>query len=373
MSRHEIHDTINQIIAPFGEDSSLQEVREIATQLQLKLRQFFAGELQAPMAEPQILAQAAAQRPDEVHRVAERFFGFDPAQQPDYGDIDDVAWRMSQKITDLSAARLPANARFSNKQGRNISRADMEAQMAGGEHYLFDIALSNEYVLLGKDESFSVRDIEQRFSTNNEHLSPQSLARRVGNVKVFKSDPRMIIISDMQNNGDRGHLQVVFRDENRNTQEAITMVHEPGREEPLLLREVYSADSNERYEIGPEDAPYYAYALALTHFADGFTRQADSQWFDRNQASEVLRMLQTLSEQGVDGAQETVLRDMLADAKQLGGNVNPVALVPEVFAAALEAELEQGKFSERGSEHSFVRAVIAGREAAQQDRAAGRA
>ena len=46
--------------------------------------------------------------------------------------------------------------------------------------------------------------------------------------------------------------------------------------------------------------------------------------------------------------------DLLAGGKQLGGNLNLVALLPEVFSAALEAELEQASLKASRAEHRLL-------------------
>ncbi|MCH2548023.1 MAG: hypothetical protein MK052_10500 [Alphaproteobacteria bacterium] len=361
---------------------------------------------------------------DKLHEVTTADFGFNPSEQTSYKSIDNLAWEDSQTYTSLKGVKLPDNARFFTKEREEISIEDVQKSLAQNTEAnqdpsqkgsrLFDIALSNEYVLLQNGEGLDVSDIESRFSTNNEHLAPQSKARRgAGNVKVFKSDPRVIVISDMDENGARGNLQIVFRDEDKNAVQSISMLtgeaaeaalpdekakaalgtpfgnkvdeifgeeegkpsstlivkdemhkkppanftanmqpldpekyggslrHQELAQEQMMSQIANPVQAQQRYEVGRDDAAYYAYALALTHFADGFSPENDRNWFDKHQAEEVARMLDQLS-QGENT--EPVQSHLLSGGKILKGNVNPVGFVPEQYAEALHEEINAGKF-----------------------------
>ncbi|MGB1539604.1 MAG: hypothetical protein ACPG80_01470 [Rickettsiales bacterium] len=345
MASHPIRNQLRQLLDGFGTTTSFEGTKKLAHQAKALVETHCA---KAYGVEPSGLEAAAANNPGILHRETENAFGFKVEEQPEYRDVDDFAWQFSQRYTTLDDVTLPDNARFFDSSRRKLSREAVIKQMEQGHHHLFDIALSNEYVLLGENESFGVADMERKFSTNNEHLPPQSQSKREGNTKIFRSDPRAIIISYAETNGARGHLQVVFHDEHGKPIETVAMVRRPGEEKSEMTRQILGGDdfttSRDRYPIGPEDAPYYAYALALTHFASGFTDQADKFWFDTKQAEEVVTMLRILEEKGIDGQLEPVLRDVLSDAKQLGGTINPAALMPGVYAEALQTEIDQGKF-----------------------------
>lgn len=343
MSSSGIQSQVKAIVDKFDNSCTLGETKALMREAQTVVRGYYEEQMGA---KGSALAEAAGADPQALHDTTENGFGFEIHEQPQYGSIDDYAWDMSQRYTTLEGVNLPDNAAFFDSNRKRLSRDDVEQSMASGDSHLFDISLSNEYVLLGADEKFSVREMEQRFSTNNEHLSPQSKSRKEGSTKVFKSDPRVIVIADMQENSSRGNLQVVFMDENDHARESFSLIADPEKDgEMALFKDDFEGNErSSRYRVGPEDAPHYAYALALTHFAKGFSAADDRSWFDKAQAQEVATMLGSLSETPVDANKEPVMRDILSDAKMLDGNINPVALVPKAFAAAMDAELEQGKF-----------------------------
>lgn len=346
MSRNPIQAAIDQIVSSFGRHTTLDEAKAMMRDAKVATAAHYRREMAADAG--QTLPRMASQHPEFIHAITTRDFGFKVLEQPKYSDIDDYAWEFSQRYTTLEGVTLPDNAVFYTSGRKEVSRAEVERKMADGEHHLFDIALSNEYVLLGANEKFNVNDIENRFSTNNEHLPPQSGSRRDGNTRVFKSDPRAIVISYSETNGARGHLQVVFQDENGKPIESIALHRRPGQLYSEMSRQTFDGQGHRsaRYPIGPEDAPYYAYALALTHYANGFNQDMKDNWFDRAQAQEVAKMLRYLGQKDVDENKEPVMRDILGDAKILKGNINPVALLPEMFAAALESEISRNKFRE---------------------------
>lgn len=338
-----IHEALKAIVDRFDKQTGRDETKALVKEAEQVVRGFYRHELKG--AENQQLAEIAAANSNAVHDITKEHFGFQIFEQPGYGEVDDFAWQFSQRYTSLDGVNLPDNAVFYTKERREVDPQTMRDKMQSGQYHLFDIALSNEYVLLDKNETFSVRDIENRFSTNNEHLPPQSQSKRDGKVKVFRSDPRAIVISYSDTNGARGHLQVVFVDENGRPRETVAMQRRPGEETSEITRQVFQPNGrSERYPIKPDDAPYYAYALALTHFASGFSEEANKYWFDAKQAQEVATMLKTIGEKGSDQVIEPVMRDLLADAKQLNGNINPVGLMPDVFASTLQSEIDRGKF-----------------------------
>lgn len=338
-----IQNALKAIVDRFDNQTGRDETKALVKEAEQVVRGFYRHELKG--AENQQLAEIAADNPNAVHGITKEHFGFKIFEQPGYGAVDDFAWEFSQRYTTLDGVTLPDNAVFYTSERREVDPQTMRDKMQSGQFHLFDIALSNEYVLLDKDEKFSVRDIEKRFSTNNEHLPPQSQSKRDGKVKIFRSDPRAIVISYSDTNGARGHLQVVFVDENGRPKESVAMQRRPGEESSEITRQVFRPNGrSERYPIKPDDAPYYAYALALTHFAGGFSQEADKYWFDAKQAQEVATLLQSIGEKGADNVIEPVMRDLLADAKQLNGNINPVGLMPDVFASALQSEIDRGKF-----------------------------
>lgn len=345
MSDNRIQSKLNDIVKSFDRYTTLDEAKAMLRDSKAAVAEHYRHEIGADAS--QSLAQMAGKHPEFIHSITTRDFGFKTFEQPRYQEVDDYAWEFSQRYTTLEGVTLPDNAVFYTSDRREVPRAEVEKQMAAGGHHLFDIALSNEYVLLDENEKFSVRDIEKRFSTNNEHLPPQSQSRRDGNTKVFKSDPRMIVISYMETNGARGHLQVVFQDDQGKPIESIAMHRRPGQMHSEMTRQTFDDAGNRsaRYPIGPEDAPYYAYALALTHFGNGFSQEGKN-WFDRAQAQEVVKMLKYLGQKDVEENKEPVIRDVLGDAKVLNGNINPVALLPDMFAAALETEIGKNKFRE---------------------------
>lgn len=346
MAKSAIRQAVKQVVDRFHNGSSRDEAQTIIREAQALVQDFYAQEMGAGDAAS--LPAAAARDPEQLHALTQQHFGFEVYQQPSYRDIDDYAWESSQRYTTLKGVDLPDNAVFFDSNRRKLDKAAVFDAMEDGEHHLFDIALSNEYVLLGKNEKFSVNELESRFSTNNEHLAPQSKARQEGNVKVFKSDPRMIIISDIDNNGARGNLQVVFNDGEGNPRRSVSLLTGAEYGGAVLVESDFSEGQRQaRYNIGPEDAPHYAYALALAHFAGGFSAADDRSWFDKAQAQEVAKMLHKLAENPVDQNKEPVIRDVLSDAKVLEGNINPVALVPAAFAEGLEAEIGKGKFRSR--------------------------
>lgn len=350
-----IQSVVNKIVQPFGRSTTRDEARAMLRESRDAVSAFYRKELKT--GEHDSLGQSARQDPEAVHRITTDNFGFRIFEQPDYGAVDDFAWEFSQRYTTLEGVTLPKNSKFFTSDREEVSRAEVEKKMASGDFHLFDIALSNEYVLLGANERFSVRDLENKFRTNNEHMPPQSSSDQDGQVRVYRSDPRVIIISYIDTNGDRGHLQVVFVDDKDRPQESITLEHKPGQEEPELTRQVFRPNgSSRRYPISADDAPHYAYALALAHFANGFSDDAKRNWFDKPQAEEVLKMLNKLGAKEVDQNIEPVINDVLGDAKVLKGNINPVALLPNMFAAALQAEIEQGKFR-GGSSRDAVEAA----------------
>lgn len=334
-----IQSIVNNIVDGFSRHTSLEDSKTMLRDAQSAVSAFYQRELGAE--KHGSLSKAAAADTAAVHRVTEGNFGFRMQEQPNYSQIDDIAWEFSQRYTTLDGVTLPKDAEFFTSKREKVTREDMTEKMGSGEYHLFDIALSNEYVLLGKNEKFSVADIENRFSTNNEHTAPQSQAR----AKCYRSDPRVLIISYSGTNSDRGHLQVVFLDENEKPKESIAMIHEPGSDKVELTRQVFRKNgSSRRYPITAEDAPYYAQSIALAHYANGFNDEAKKNWFDRPQAEEIAKMLGKLAEKPVDSLKEPVIRDVLGDAKALKGNINPVALLPDAFAAALNTEIAQGKF-----------------------------
>lgn len=357
-----IQSIVNNIVGGFERNTSLPDAKSMLREAQTAVSAFYQRELGAD--KHGSLPKAAAADTAAVHRVTEKNFGFRMHEQPNYSQIDDIAWEFSQRYTTLEGVTLPKDAEFFTSKREKLSRADVEKTMAGGQHHLFDIALSNEYVLLGANEKFSVDDIENRFSTNNEHTAPQSQSR----AKCYRSDPRVLIISYSGTNSDRGHLQVVFLDENDKPKESIAMVHEAGSDKVELTRQVFRKNgSSRRYPITAEDAPYYAQSLALAHYANGFNDEAKKNWFDRPQAEEIAKMLNKLAEKPVDALKEPVIRDVLGDAKALKGNINPVALLPDAFAAALESEIKQNKFKGAASSSrpaSFTQRVQAEKQLA---------
>jgi hypothetical protein len=367
MANSTIQDAVNAVVQKFHNGSTLEETKALMRDSQQLVQDFYARHMGVS---PDALSTAAAADPQSMHRLTEEHFGFEVYEQPRYSSIDDYAWQSSQRYTTLAGVDLPDNAAFYDSNRRKLTRDEVETAMGSGEHHLFDVALSNEYVLLGKDEKFSVSELESRFSTNNEHLAPQSKSRQEGNTKVFKSDPRMIIISDMKNNGARGNLQVVFLDDKGHARESVSLLTGPEFGGAALAQNDFNAGRG-RYGVSPEDAPHYAYALGLAHFAGGFSQDADRSWFDRQQAQEVARMLTTLAQSPVEANKEPVMRDVLSDAQVLGGNINPVALLPGAFAKALEAELEKGKFTGRQSEEPKGFAARIANQRAIADQQAG--
>lgn len=345
MSNSRIQSSIDDIVKHFDRHTTLAEAKQMMRDSKTLVGEHYRQEMGA--GDVSELPKMAGKHPEFIHSITTRDFGFKTFEQPRYSEVDDYAWEFSQRYTTLEGVTLPENAVFYTSDRKEVPRGEVERKMAAGGHHLFDIALSNEYVLLDENEKFSVRDIENRFSTNNEHLPPQSQSRRDGSTKVFKSDPRMIVISYMETNGARGHLQVVFQDEHGKPLESIALHRRPGQMHSELTRQSFDSAGNrgQRYPIGPEDAPYYAHALALTHFANGFSEEGKS-WFDKAQAKEVVNMLRYLSKQEVDAVKEPVIRDVLGDAKVLKGNINPVALLPDMFASALNAEIGHNKFRE---------------------------
>lgn len=336
-----IQNVVNNIVEPYGRNTTRDQAHAMLREARDAVSAFYRKELKAG----ESLGQAARNDPEAVHRITTDNFGFKIFEQPDYAAVDDFAWEFSQRYTTLEGVTLPKNAEFYTSDKKKVSREEVEKKMATGDFHLFDIALSNQYVLLGANERFSVNDLENKFHTNNEHMPPQSSSQQDGQVRVYRADPRVIIISYTETNSERGHLQVVFLDERNKPVESIAMVHKPGEEEPELTRQVFRANgASRRYPISAEDAPYYAYALALAHFANGFSDEAKRNWFDQPQAEQVLKMLNKLGAKDVDQNIEPVIRDALADAKVLKGNINPTVLLPNMFAAALQAEIEQGKF-----------------------------
>lgn len=346
MAQSTIQDTVKAVVDQFNNSSTLEQTQDLMRQAQQVVQGFYAQQMGTT---PQNIASAAANDPESLHRITEQHFGFEVYEQPRYDSIDDYAWESSQRYTTLKGVDLPDNAAFYDSKRRKLSRADVETAMADGEHHLFDIALSNEFVLLDKNEKFSVSELENRFSTNNEHLAPQSKSGSKGSTRVFKCDPRMIVISDIKNNSTRGNLQVVFLDDKGHARDSVSLLTGKEFDGAALVQNDFN-EGRGRYGIGPEDAPHYAYALALAHFANGFSQDAARSWFDRNQAQEVTKMLHKLAQSPVDANKEPVMRDLLADAKVLGGNMNPVPLLPEAFAQALDAELDKGKFMNRLAE-----------------------
>lgn len=350
MGNSAVQGMIKGIVDHFRRDTTRDDARRMIRDAQSVVAGFYRHHLDP--GNKRRLPEAAAADPAAVHRLTEEHFGFDVFEQPKYKDIDDHAWEFSQRYTTLEGVTLPENAVFFTSKREPVTREEAISRMNGGGYHLFDIALSNEYVLLGEKERFNVHDIENRFSTNNEHLPPQSGSRRDGGTRVFKSDPRAIVIAYSETNNERGHLQVVFRDDKGKPIESIALHRRPGALHSELTRQSFDPVSGKpgmRYVIGPEDAPYYAYALALTHFANGFSDDMKKNWFDREQAGEVAKMLRYLGQKDVDENKEPVIRDILADAKLLSGKINPVALLPEMFAAALQKEIGQGKFRETAS------------------------
>lgn len=364
MSDSRIQTMVNSIVQHFDRNTTRDEAQEMLRDAKTAVSAHYRREIGADT--DQSLPAMAAKHPEFMHSITTRDFGFKVMEQPQYGEVDDYAWEFSQRYTTLEGVTLPDNASFFTSDRKSVSRSEVMKQMEQGGKHLFDIALSNEYVLLDENEKFSVRDIEQRFSTNNEHLPPQSGSRREGNTKIFKSDPRAIVISYMETNGARGHLQVVFHDENGKPIESVAMERRPGESESTMTRQEFKeGERGARYPIGKDDAPYYAYALALTHFANGFSDDAKKNWFDRAQAEEVVKMLRTLGEKDVDQNIEPVMRDILGDAKVLKGNINPVALLPTAFAEAMQSEIDRNKFREQdtgldknSAQSSFVDRVM---------------
>ncbi|MBM3617486.1 MAG: hypothetical protein FJX23_02960 [Alphaproteobacteria bacterium] len=362
-----IQSIVNDIVEPFHRNTSLADVKTMLRDAQTAVSEFYAKELGAEKHGGD-LPKAAAANTAAVHRATESAFGFKVHEQPNYSQFDDIAWEFSQRYTTLEGVTLPKDAEFFTSKREPVSREAMEKKMASGEFHLFDIALSNEYVLLGRNEKFSVDDLENRFSTNNEHTTPQSKAR----AKCYRADPRVLIISYSGTNSDRGHLQVVFLDDNNKPKESIALVQEPGSEKAELTRQTFHKNgSSRRYPITPEDAPYYAHAIALAHYANGFSDEAKQNWLDRPQAEEIQKMLNKLAEKPVDALKEPVIRDVIGDAKALKGNINPVAVLPDAFAAALETEIKQGKFRGGSSRESNVLS-FASRVQAQKQLAASK-
>lgn len=349
MAENSIQKLVKAIVDRFSNQSTRDEARNIIRDAQELVQGFYERSLGVP--EGVSLTAFASKSPQGMHDLTERHFGFNVYEQPSYSSVDDFAWESSQRYTTLEGVDLPANAQFFDSKRRPVSREDMEQRMAGGKHHLFDIALSNEYVLLGADEKFSVNDLENRFSTNNEHLVPQSKSRQEGGTRVFKSDPRVIVISDIKANGDRGNLQVVFLDPQGHVKDSISLITGDELEEPVLVRRDLDGATGfnkaKRYPIGPEDAPHYAYALGLAYFGSGMSVAEEKSWFDKEQAQQVATMLGKLSEQPIELNKEPVLRDILTDAKVLNGRINPVALLPEAFSEALQTEIDQNRFNSR--------------------------